>query len=1561
MRTRLNAASSKWRPGQPGIGRRLLAGTASAVVVLGGLSAAPATAANLDGTASLAGATGTTAVGGTLYAKTGGQLTLTITTTDDTKCVSGVPANLVGVRDSSIGKKLWTFTGPAAAGNDGLVALTVAAATGNSGGNDRCNGSAVTRTVSYVLDNTGPVVNGTLTPAPVGGWNNSDVTVRWTATDSGAGVAAAQPFQTDTVTSEGMVTKTAPAQADRLGNLGQPGSVTVSLDKTAPTITATMTSGGWGTPTTVTFTCTDATSGVASCLADGETTNAKTITGDGTVTGTATDKAGNTKTLSVPVKNVDTTPPTLSGAPTTQPNGKGWYNGDVTVHWTAADAESGIPTVPSDTTITSEGLARTSSTSVTNGAGLTTSATSSPAVNIDKTAPVTGIGGTSNQWTNGAVTVQLSASDSLSDVDFTTYTVDGGPTQKGNTFTLSTEGVHTIDYYSTDNAGNVEAGRTAEVKIDKTNPTIGHSFSPAGYTDGAWINKTVTVTFTCADQGGSLLADCTSPVTVGDEGKAQGVLGTARDNAGNVTTDAATVSIDKTAPTVHASTDRAANAAGWYDGDVTVSFASSDGLSGVASAPANVVLHQGENQSASGTATDGAGNTASDSVTGINIDKTKPELTGTFSAGWHTGNVTVHWTCTDALSGVVAQPEDSLVTGEGDNLSSTTTCTDKAGNSISATVTGIKIDRHAPTTTASAEGQHQNGWYGEPVSVTLEGSDNLFDNVSTFYSVDGGAEQTYSGPFTYGTEGTHSISFWSQDGAGNIEDAGLPLELKIDTTAPTTSKTYPISTGSGWYAVSGIPFAFAAQDGADRSGVAATYFTIDGQQHDYTELYTAKLSTGSHDITFWSVDVAGNVEGEQSFVVKVDTIAPDITGAQSPAANKYGWNNTNVEVKFTCSDRDSGIDGVAGCAGDTILKNDGAGQTVRGDAVDVAGNRSTTDFGPVNIDTVKPTLNGVPEKPNAAGWYNDDVVVTWVGDDALSLIDPASQPAPSTITGEGSNLGAGPVTIKDKAGNVSDAATVSGIRIDRTPPVITGAPTAQPNAAGWYKDAVTVKFTCLDSLSGMGTCPSNEVISGDGGGQSVTGGSAFDLAGNEAAGKTVGGINVDGTAPTTTANNQCTKVNGWCTGKTANVVLTATDQAGLSGVKEIHYRIDGGAEQTAAGASKTVSVPLDGSGEGNVSYWAVDNAGNAEPANAVALKWDNIAPTVTHSLTPNANADGWNMNDVTVHFSAKDDDSGSGVDTSTITGDVVVRDETGGRVVNGSAADFAGNLGTDTVTVMLDKTQPTITASVSGKKGDNGWYVGPVTVSFTCGDALSGVAVCPKPVTLTDNGTGQGTTSTAVDKAGNTASASVSGINIDQELPTLTARDVNVAGAQYTLGTVPTASCTAVDNVSGLASCKVTVTGGNANGVGSFNYTATAKDNAGNTTTITGTYNVIYRWDGFLQPINDTAHQIGTSTSIFKAGSTVPVKFQLRNTGGAIVQASSAPGWMSPVMGSTTKAAVDETAYAASADSGSDFRYDATAQQYIYNWKTPSAGGNYWRIGVMLDDGQTYYVNIGLR
>jgi fibronectin type 3 domain-containing protein len=1533
--------------------RGWLALVATVAMALAGLSA-PAAFASSVTSAFFTGGAGTISSGGTLYAKQGGALTLTVTTSSDTQCVDVAGAH-IGHQQSATAKSSWTFALTSGAGDGAQAVTTTASPTFN--GQGKCTGNSGSAQASYTLDNTGPVVTASVSPTPnAAGWNKSNVAMTWAASDAGSGVGSGPTPATDTVsTNTAGVLKTATA-ADKLGNVGS-GSVTVKLDKTAPSINASRSPAangfGWNnTDVTVAFTCADALSGIKSCTGGGSVV-VSTEGANQSVPGTAVDNADNTNNAGVTGINIDKTAPTLSGTPTAPANGDGWYSGNVTIAWSAGDALSGLASaVPSNSTITGEGTGLKASASVSDKAGNTTNADST-AVNIDRTAPTTGIGGTSNNWTSGNVTVSLSPSDNLSGVGSTSYTIDGGAAQTGTSFTLSSEGDHTVSFFSTDRAGNAEAAQTAHVKIDKTAPTIAHAFTPAGYTDGAWTNSDVTVTFNCADTG-SGVASCTAPVTKSAEGASQQVVGTATDNAGNSATNTAVVSIDKTPPTISASASGTKNPAGWYKDDVTVGFACADALSGTSSCSAPELLGEGADQSASGTAIDAAGNSASDGLTGINVDKTAPVLTGTFTSGWHTGDVTVAWSCTDALSGPVAQPADDTVTGEGADLSWTATCTDKAGNEATKTVSGIQIDRTAPTTTASVPDPLDSGWYADAVQVTLSGHDTLSGVEATAYSVDGGPAQAYTGAFSFGQKGTHTISFWSTDAAGNVEDStGNSVTLKIDGNPPMTTVINPISPASGWFVTSGIPVAFDANDA--ESGIAATYYQIDGgAEQTYGEPLTADLSTGPHTITYWSLDLAGNVEAKQTTQVKVDTVPPSITGSRSPAPNGYGWNNTSVDVTFACSDADSGIDGIAGCGPDTTVTSEGEDQQVQGDTMDVAGNANSTTVDHISIDKSAPSLVGAATTdPNGAGWYNGDVTIAWSGDDGLSGIDPATQPADSTITGEGSNLGAS-ASIFDKAGNTKTA-SVTGIKIDRTAPLIAGGPTTSPNGAGWYRDQVVVDFTCTDNLSGVAACPTSKVIAGDGANQSVTSDPASDKAGNDSAGKTVGGINIDGSAPSTTANNQCTKTNGFCTGSTANVVLTAADQAGLSGVKEIHYKVDGGTEQVAAGATKTVSVTLDGSGAGTVTYWALDKAGNVEQPNSVALKWDNIAPTVTHTIAPAPNANDWNNSDVVVTFTAKDDDSGSGV--ATVTAPVTVSSETAGQVVNGSATDTAGNVGTDSVTVKLDKTAPAITGAIlSGTKGSNGWYVGPVTVHFACSDALSGVATCPDDVTLTDNGANSAS-GTATDKAGNNAAAIVSGINIDKEPPTIT--DVNVAGGFYTLGAVPTATCTASDSFSGLAgSCTVTVTGGTATGVGTFTYTATATDKAGNKVTTTGSYKVVYRFDGFLQPVNDTAHQIGTSISVFKAGSTIPVKFQLRKADGTTVQANTAPVWLTPVKGSSMSMPVDESVYTASGDSGSIYRYDGA--QYIYNWKT-GTGGNYWRIGVTLDDGQTYYTNIGLR
>jgi hypothetical protein len=1435
----------------------------------------------------------------------GGTATLTVTTSNDTKCVSLNPdwTSTKPTQTSNTAKTSWAFT-LTVPSTTGTFSVTASASPSfNAGGN--CTGSTpgnATVTSSYVVDAGAPVVTGVGTPAANAfGWRNVTTNIAWTAVDGASGIASGPTPASDSVASDtpfAGVTKTSTA-TDNVGNVGT-GSLVVRVDTTVPSINASRSpapnSFGWNnTNVTVGFGCSDALSGIQSCTGGGSVV----VSTEGTnqsVPGEAVDNAGNKNVAGVSAINIDKTNPTLSGAPASAANSDGWYDGDVAIEWTAGDDRSGVVATPANSTISGEGSNLFATQSVSDKAGNSVSADSAK-VNIDRTAPNTDAIAPDG-WTNSDQTVTLDPHDGLSGVRSTWHKLDGGPMTGGLSVQISGDGTHTLEYWSVDKAGNAETHKTVEVKIDSDAPTIGHTQSPLANGNG-WNNTNVTVKFICSDAT-SGIASCTDDQVVSTEGEDQDVTGTAKDNAGNTNTDHALVSIDKTDPTIAAAADRiangneAANGKGWYDADVTVTYTCDDELSGVDSCPAADTIGEGYDQSAGGTAKDAAGNTASAGVENVNVDKTAPSLSGAPTTdanadGWYNDDVAVKWTCDDALSGVHgACPANSTINGEGDDLVASESISDEAGNTKSADSSPkVKIDRTAPSTSSSVPSPLDSGWYGGAVKVTLSANDSLSGVDKTYYSVDGGIAQVYAGAFDHAEKGTHTIRFWSVDKAGNVED----------------------NTAAG------------------------------------------------HVIT-----------------LKIDDIKPTITGSRTPDANGFGWNNGPVDVSFDCADAESGI---AGCLGGTTLSAEttASGETVTGNAADNAGNTNEATVGPIKIDLTKPTLTGAPTTTdNANGWYKGDVTIKWTGADALSGIDPDTVPANSTITGEGKLLKAGPKTVKDKAGNESDATESSAVNIDRTAPTISGktindnGTDRSPNADGWFNSAVRVRFTCSDSLSTIGECPGDAVLSDDGKGQSASG-TAYDKADNSAS-ATVSAINIDSHAPSSLSDIVCTSKNGYCRGAKATVNFTATDPAvqdGVvtSGVKEIRYRV-GSSGAFQAGTS--VDVPLSGSGQATVSYYAVDKAGNVEQTRTATIDHDTIEPTVTHELLPSAaNAFGWNNANTTVRFAATDDPGGSGVDMASLTPDVLVSSETTGQKVDGQAEDNAGNVGTDSVTVKLDKTNPTISATASGTTGSNGWYKSAVTVAFTCADpgtVVSGIATCTGNQVL---GNGDAANGTAVDKADNEKSTTFGPVKVDGDAPTITLDGVQ-NGGEYFLGAVPPKTCSATDvGASGLdGSCVLTVTGGLANGVGTFSYTATARDVAGNVATKAGSYKVRYlvKYDAafWQQPINDTAHTVSTTTSVFKAGSTVPAKFRITDANGKPVQTNSPPAWITPVKGSATTAPVDESVYSEAAMSGSAFTWSSTDQQYQYNWGSPKNGaGYYWRIGVKLDDDTIQAVNIGLR
>jgi hypothetical protein len=171
---------------------------------------------------------------------------------------------------------------------------------------------------------------------------------------------------------------------------------------------------GWYTTApTVHFTCTDATSGVATCPAD------ITVTTDGAgqeITGTAADRAGNTATTTVRL-DIDRTAPGVSATVLSRPNGAGWYTTAPTVHFTCTDAGSGVATCPADTTVTTDGAGQQVSGSAKDKAGNTGSGT--VPVSVDRSAPVVTVAGATDGTVYGpdaAPAVSCATTDKASGV-----------------------------------------------------------------------------------------------------------------------------------------------------------------------------------------------------------------------------------------------------------------------------------------------------------------------------------------------------------------------------------------------------------------------------------------------------------------------------------------------------------------------------------------------------------------------------------------------------------------------------------------------------------------------------------------------------------------------------------------------------------------------------------------------------------------------------------------------------------------------------------------------------------------------------------------------------------------------------------------------------------------------------------------------------------------------------------------------------------------------------------------------------------------------------------------
>lgn len=160
---------------------------------------------------------------------------------------------------------------------------------------------------------------------------------------------------------------------------------------------------------------------------------------------------------------------------------------------------------------------------------------------------------------------------------------------------------------------------------------------------------------------------------------------------GGTTTVSRTYKIDKTPPSANAFLARVADANGWYNHAVAVTFSGADAMSGLdsCSPPAGYAGPDSANAAVGGFCRDLSGRTTTTAVA-FKYDATTPALAAAPSRapdanGWYTRGLAVSFLGTDATSGVLACSSASYAGSDSPSAAVAGSCRDNAGNVGSGT------------------------------------------------------------------------------------------------------------------------------------------------------------------------------------------------------------------------------------------------------------------------------------------------------------------------------------------------------------------------------------------------------------------------------------------------------------------------------------------------------------------------------------------------------------------------------------------------------------------------------------------------------------------------------------------------------------------------------------------------------------------------------------------------------------------------------------------------------------------------------------------------------------
>ncbi|MDO6534141.1 Ig-like domain-containing protein, partial [Alteromonas stellipolaris] len=1156
--------------------------------------------------------------------------------------------------------------------------------------------------------------------------------------------------------------------------------------------------------------------------------------GDYSVTATATDSNGNSASVTdnngivdtvAPVISLDAlgsnndTTPTISGT-TDLAAGE-----TVTLSITdnAGNNQTVTATVDANGNFTVDVLAALAEGDYTVAATATDDAGNSASANatgtIDTTAPTLtldpqGLGNDTTPTISGSTdlaegsVVSLVITDSAGSIQTVTATVDAAGNFTVDVPAALAKGSYSVEATATDEAGNSTSGLDNSGNIDTTPPELNldelapeNNLTPtiSGNTNlpaGAIVTLTVvdsagnTQTFAATVQtDGSFAANVPSPLAEGD----YTVTATAQDAAGNQGSDSETGgSVDSTAPMITldpfgTGNDNTPTISGSTDLDAgsTVTITVTDSVGTVQSFTATVDAN-GDfsadvpnpmvdgNFDVTATATDAAGNTATDTVSG-DINSAAPTLsleplesdndtTPTISGNTDLApGSTVTLTVTDSAGNT--QTFSAIVQGDGSftadvpaslpegDYSVTATATDGAGNSASVTENDGNIDTIAPSITIDTQG------LGNDATPSISGTTDLNagDTVSISVTDNAGNTQTFIATVqndgTYSAdvpadlaEGGFSVTVTATDDAGNSATA-IDNNGVIDTAAPTVTLDAQGLTNDATPTISGTTDLAA--------GNTVSISVTDSQGN--TQTFTATVQANGSFSADVPVDLA---EGDYT----VEVTATDDAGNQNTAVDNNGTVDTTPPV-INLDPVASGNDVTPILSGTTDLPE---GATITLVVTDAGGN-----------------VQNLTASVNADGTFSVEVPSALVDGDYDVTASASDAAGNSTTVADSGNINAtAPDITLDALGQTNDAT-----------PLISGTTNAPVGS--------TVTLTVTDSAGAVQTFTA--AVQGDGtfsasvpadlaeGNYTVVA-EVTDGAGNTGSDSETGGV-VDTTSPAIdvedpgVGNDATPTISGTTDQPVGSTVsITVTDNAGNVQTLSATVQSDG---------SFSVEVPAT-MAEGNYTVQAtvVDEAGNTA-SDAETGVIDTISPVITldepgavNDSTPTISGTVDLPQGSTVQITVVDSAGNTQVFSALVaaggvfSADVPAAMAEGNFTVSATATDTAGNSTTDNEAGVVDTLIPTLTINVADTTNDatpliTGTTDEPagsvvtilVTDSAGATQTLSAVVLADGSFSIspgTDLAEGDFTVSATIsDEAGNTATAGDTG-NIDTTAPSLT-------------------------------------------------------------------------------------------------------------------------------------------------------------------------------------------------